>query len=135
MATGKATGRFDVRFINPYNVHGPTNPEYYANREELLSTFIQNVVAVSQSGGITRPINLAVMGSWGVGKTSTLLKFRDMIKTESEDAPTFSVCVSLTPACCMDADTFFVNIMESVFRQYETTVGCPLRSSASSKMS
>lgn len=122
---GNATRPVDVRFVNPYNIHKPTNPKYYANREELLSTFIQNVIAVSRSGGITRPSNIAVMGRWGVGKTSTLLKFQDLLKHECGDARTFSACISLTPACCADADTFFVTIMESVFRQYESTIELP----------
>lgn len=120
----KVTGS-GSRFLNPYNAQGPTNPKYYANREELLSTFIHSVVAVSESGGVTRPINLAVMGSWGVGKTSTLLKFRDMIRHESGQAPIFSSCVSLSPNCCTDAETFFVYIMESVFREYESTAPLP----------
>jgi hypothetical protein len=122
---GRATRPVDVRFINPYNIHKPTNPKYYANREELLSAFTQNVVAVSRSGGITRPSNIAVMGRWGIGKTSTLLKFQDILKNECKDARTFSVCITLTPACCVDADTFFVTIMEGVFRQYESTIELP----------
>ncbi|HMK47997.1 MAG TPA: P-loop NTPase fold protein [Methanocella sp.] len=112
-------------FANPYNAQGPTNPKYYANREELLSTFIHNVIAVSESEGITRPINISVMGSWGMGKTSTLLKFRDMIKSSSGNAQIFSAYVSLSPASCTDSETFFVYLMESVFRQYESTVALP----------
>ncbi len=67
------------------------------------------------------------MGRWGMGKTSTLLKFQDMLKHECADARAFLACVTLTPACCADADAFFVTIMESVFRQYESTVELPGR--------
>jgi len=63
-------------------------------------------------------------GPRGVGKTSTLLKFQDMLKNDC-DARAFSACVTLTPACCADADTFFVTIMEGVFRQYESTIELP----------
>ncbi len=110
--------------VNPFNAQGPTNPKYYANREELLSTFMQSVRAVAGSKGITRPRNIAVMGRWGVGKTSTLLKFKDLLKHEA-GTRTFSASVALKPACCTDADAFFVAIMESVFREYESTVELP----------
>ena len=112
-------------FTNPYNAQGPTNPKYYANREELLSTFIHNVIAVSESEGITRPINISVMGSWGMGKTSTLLKFRDMIRSGSGNSRIFSAYVSLSPASCTDSETFFAYLMESIFRQYESTAVLP----------
>ncbi len=121
----KMTKAKSMRFVNPFNAQGPTNPKYYANREKLLSTFIRSVKAVSLSRGVTRPLNIAVMGSWGVGKTSTLLKFKDMIKNESEDARIFSACVPLSPNCCSDADTFFVYLMESIFLEYESTVELP----------
>lgn len=121
----KAIRLTDTRFVNPFNAQGPTNPKYYANREDLLSTFIQNARAVSGSNGVTRPINITVMGSWGVGKTSTLLKFKDILKKDAGKARTFSACVSLKPTCCVDADTFFATIMENVFREYESTVELP----------
>ncbi len=111
----------DTRFVNPYNHQGPTNPKYYANRHTLLSTFMQNVIAVSRSKGVTRPINIAILGSWGVGKTSTLLKFRDMLKEQGDNIPTFSAVISLKPTCCTDADTFSLFIIESIFREYESS--------------
>lgn len=123
----KVTNNVDKSFVNPFNAQGPTNPKYYANREELLSAFMKNVMAVSKSEGVTRPINIAIMGSWGVGKTSTLLKFKDMIKNEGTNVPVFSACVPLKPNCCVDADTFFVFIMESVFREYESTIDLPTK--------
>ncbi|WP_048198355.1 P-loop NTPase fold protein [Methanocella arvoryzae] len=123
----KMTKAKTMRFVNPFNAQGPTNPKYYANREKLLLTFHRSVMAVSRSGGVTRPVNIAVMGGWGVGKTSTLLKFKDMIKNESEGARIFSACVPLSPNCCSDADTFFVYLMESIFREYESTVELPQR--------
>jgi hypothetical protein len=121
----KMTAMLDTVHINPFNAQGPTDPKYYANRKELLSTFIQNVTAVSRSRGITRPINIAIMGSWGIGKTSTLLKFKDMINNEKDNVHAFSACVFLRPNCCVDADTFFISIMEGVFREYESTVDLP----------
>jgi hypothetical protein len=123
----KMTKTVDTSFVNPFNAQGPTNPKYYANREKLLLTFMQNVIAVSKSRGVTRPINIAIMGSWGVGKTSTLLKFKNMIKNDGEKVPIFSACIPLSPNCCVDADSFFISIIESVFREYESTIDLPTR--------
>ncbi len=113
-----------MRFINPFNAQGPTDPKYYANRALLLSTFTRSVEAVSRSKGVTRPINIAIMGGWGIGKTSTLLKFKDILKNDNK-ANVFSTIVSLKPTSCIDADTFFVTIMENVFREYESSIELP----------
>jgi hypothetical protein len=86
---------------------------------------MRNVTAVSASGGVTRPMNFAILGSWGVGKTSTLLKFKDLLKNESESARAFSTYVPLKPTCCTDSDTFFVYILENIFREYDSTVELP----------
>ena len=124
---GKEVEADELSHINPFNVHGPTNPRYFANREDLLSTFRYNVIAVNKSKGITRPINISVMGSWGVGKTSTLLKFRDMLKTPGKGMNVFSATIPLSPECCVSSDIFFLTIMEGIFREYQSTAELPQR--------
>jgi hypothetical protein len=110
---------------NPYNPTGPADPRYYADREELLSLFRNNVKAVTVTKGVTKPINLAVTGQWGLGKSSTLYKFKDILEKETDGARIFSSYVSLTPSHCKSADAFFACILETVFRDYETTVPLP----------
>lgn len=112
---------------NPYNPAGPADPRYYADRDELLSLFRNNVKAVTLTKGVTRPINLAVVGQWGTGKSSTLYKFKDILENETDGARIFSSYVSLTPSNCKNADTFFACILETVFRDYETTVPLPTK--------
>lgn len=107
---------------NPYNPTGPADPRYYADRDELLSLFRNNVKAVTVTKGVTKPINLAVTGQWGMGKSSTLYKFKDILENETEGARIFSSYVSLKPSNCKNADTFFACILETMFRDYETTV-------------
>lgn len=107
---------------NPYNPFAPTDPRYYADRTDLLTTFRENVKAVTVTKGITKPINLAVIGQWGIGKTSTLNKFKDILENESNGARIFSAYVSLKPSNCKDADSFFACILETIFREYKTTV-------------
>lgn len=110
---------------NPFHAQGPTSPRYYSNRVELLSTFKDSIAAVIESKGVTRPINIAVMGQWGIGKTSTLYKFRDILQGEIKGAKIFSSLVPLKPTCCVDADTFSATVLETIFRDYESTIELP----------
>jgi hypothetical protein len=112
---------------NPFNPAGPADPRYYADRTELLSIFRNNVKAVTETKGVTKPINLAVTGQWGTGKSSTLYKFKDILENETDGARIFSSYVSLTPSNCKNADSFFACILETLFRDYETTVPLPGR--------
>ena len=109
--------------INPFNVQVPTSPKYYANRKDLLETFRNGVTAVVKSKGITRSLNIAIMGRWGVGKTSTLYKFRDIVENEIDEGKIFSAMVPLKPACCGDADAFSATVLETIFSEYESTSG------------
>jgi len=109
--------------VNPFNAQGPTSPEYYANRKPLLETFTNSVTSVVESEGVTRPLNIAIMGRWGIGKTSTLYKFRDILGNELNGGKVFSAMVPLKPACCEDADTFSATVLETIFTEYESTSG------------
>ena len=109
--------------VNPFNIQGPTSPKYYANRKDLLETFTKSVTSVVKSKGVTRPLNLAVTGRWGIGKTSTLYKFKDILENELKGGKVFSAMVPLKPACCEDADTFSATVLETIFTEYESTSG------------
>ncbi|MEK6923618.1 MAG: P-loop NTPase fold protein [Candidatus Micrarchaeota archaeon] len=109
--------------INPFDGQGPTSPKYYANRKDLLGTFTKSVTAVVKSKGVTRPLNIGIMGRWGIGKTSTLYKFRDILENELNGGKVFSTMVSLKPACCEDADTFSATVLETIFTEYESSSG------------
>jgi hypothetical protein len=104
---------------NPYNPGIPVKPRYYANQNTLLTTFRENVNAVTKSDGITQPTNYAIIGPWGMGKTSTLDKFENILETEVKE--TFSSLISLKPAYCEDPDLFCVCILEELFKVYKTT--------------
>lgn len=114
-----------MMIANPFNAQGPTDPRYYANRSDLLEAFKQCVTEVKISKGITKSTNIAVFGRWGIGKTSTLYKFRDLLRNELHDVKVFSSLVSLKPANCADADTFSVAVLENLFNDYECTSSLP----------
>jgi len=106
---------------NPFNAQGPSDPKYYANRQKLLNSFKETVESVKESRGVTKPVNLAIMGRWGIGKTSTLYKFKDILANDCKNAKVFSSIISLKPASCSDADTFCITILEALYRDYKTT--------------
>ncbi len=66
---------------NPFYARGPVEPQYFANRRELLGFFIENVRDAVQNKN-TKPDNITILGNWGIGKTSTLLKFQDIIHND-----------------------------------------------------
>ncbi len=76
---------------NPFNAQGPTDPRYYANRSKLLDLFRHNVIWVAKSKGVTKPVNISITGRWGMGKTSTLHKFKDMLANDCGGARIFKM--------------------------------------------
>lgn len=72
----------------------------------MLGFFIENVRDAVQNKN-TKPDNITILGNWGIGKTSTLLKFQDIIHKEMKDSiNVFSVLFSLKPSVCESADVF-----------------------------
>ena len=102
---------------NPFHAQGPTPPEYYSNRKALLERFSRNVMGVAESNGRTRPNNFSIVGRWGIGKTSTLFKFRDMLENECKGAKAFCVFVGLKPAAFANSDTFFQYMLGAILRE------------------
>ncbi|MBU4266542.1 MAG: hypothetical protein KKE96_04875 [Candidatus Altiarchaeota archaeon] len=109
---------------NPFYARGVVNPRYFANRAELLGFFRENIGECMNSK-IARPDNIAILGNWGIGKTSTLYKFRDIIHNEMKNARAFSVIFPLKPSICTNADIFATSLMDALFRQY--SVSMPLK--------
>jgi len=107
---------------NPFYARGAVNPKYFANRDELLRFFRENVEECINSK-IVRPDNIVILGNWGVGKTSTLYKFSDILHNEMEN--TFSVILPLKPSICTNADIFATSLIDALFRQY--SVSTPLK--------
>ena len=63
---------------NPFYAKGPVEPQYFADREQLLKFFTENVRDAVETKS-TKPDNIAILGNWGIGKTSTLAKFRNIL--------------------------------------------------------
>lgn len=102
---------------NPFHAQGPTNPKHYANRKLLIQRFRKNVFDVADSNGATKPNNFAIVGKWGVGKTSTLYKFRDMLGNELKDCRAFCVFIEIKPAVCENSDKLAQYVISHILRE------------------
>ena len=57
--------------LNPYSPQYPADPEHFANRDEIITYFKSNVISFAKTPQ-AKPMNFAILGDWGVGKTSHL---------------------------------------------------------------
>ncbi len=111
---------------NPFYAKGPVEPQYFADRGELLKFFRENIKDAAGSEN-TKPDNIAILGNWGIGKTSTLQKFKDILHNElKESVNGFSVLFPLKPSVCENADVFTSCLLDAISRQYSTSI--PLKS-------
>ncbi len=107
---------------NPFYAKGPVEPQYFADREELLKFFTDNVRDAAETKN-TKPDNIAILGNWGIGKTSTLAKFRDILHNELKDSINiFSVLFSLKPSVCENANAFTTCLLDAISEQYSTSI-------------
>lgn len=107
---------------NPFYARGPVEPQYFANRRELLQFFKENVRESAQNKN-TKPDNITILGNWGIGKTSTLLKFQDIIhKDLNNSVNIFSVRFSLKPSVCESADVFNSFLLDAISKQYSISI-------------
>jgi len=60
--------------LNPYDPRQPTEPEFFIGREEYLKKFNRNLERTLYG---KKPTSFAILGEWGVGKSSLLLKLKD----------------------------------------------------------
>lgn len=108
---------------NPYSPQHPASPEYFADRADILDYFRKTVLGFTTLRTV-KPINFAVLGEWGVGKTSILHKFQQII---SEELPGKIVCFSslftLTPEYCESLSNFFAVFLAQLKEEFRTSTG------------
>ena len=69
--------------IDPYMPEYPVMPKDFAGRKESIKT-LKEALRYTASA---RPINVAVIGEWGVGKTALLLKIQEISKKDYSAIP------------------------------------------------
>ena len=99
--------------INPFSTKFPVSPNYFINREKELSAF-KEALEASFDKHPPRPENLAILGDWGVGKTSILTKFQDIALNECKDRKLLCVNLSL-PSTIADTREFVADFIEKIY--------------------
>ena len=81
--------------INPFNPYFPAHDELFANRRKEQDLF-QRVLVASTQSSLPGAWNLALVGPWGIGKTSLLRRFAWMAQVN--DSPVGVVTMTATTA-------------------------------------
>jgi len=109
--------------LNPYSPQYPADPENFANREEMIRYFESNVISFAKIPK-AKPVNFAVLGEWGVGKTSAIYKFQQILTQElSKQIKSFNFIFVLTPQICEDLNNFFQTFLNELKTEYTATAG------------
>jgi len=116
----KMTKSDKIRVVpNPFHPKGATSPKYYANRDNILKYFKEDVINSSKSK-ITKPDHILILGDWGIGKTSTLYKFKDILHHELEKRGiiSFSSIIPIKPSFCKDSKLFNLSLIKNITSDY-----------------
>lgn len=110
---------------NPYSPSRVAAPRHFANRAHILKRF-RAAVDSGLSVKTPNPINIAVSGEWGIGKSSILIKFEDILGSEYVDSGVFSMRVALTNEDCRDMNSLSRRIVEKIREGCESAGIAPL---------
>lgn len=111
---------------NPFSPTFPVNPEYFVNRVEVIDSF-RTAVGRSVKTRLPTPDNIAILGEWGLGKSSLLRKFETLCAEDFEDRKIFSALVELIPASCTSFNQLAAKIIDDVDRNITAKTALPLK--------
>ncbi len=103
---------------NPFSPKHPASPKYFVNRRRILERFEKQLAVCAQSV-LPRPDNFAVVGQWGMGKSSVLQKLESICSAQKE-LNCFSALVQLTPESCMNLEKFGQRMRDEIERSFRT---------------
>lgn len=83
----------DSSWVNPFNPYFPAAPPLFANRRRELGFYREGLAQGLHPRG-PGPWNVALLGPWGIGKTSLLRQFA--LLTNDATPPALSVVVTIT---------------------------------------
>ena len=100
--------------LNPFSPQQPAQPEYFADRKMELRDF-RRMAINSGRLKIPTPVNYAILGSWGQGKTSVLYKFRQVV-IEDLQKEIKCVCIyfALSPESCQNWERFTSDFLQDI---------------------
>lgn len=102
---------------NPFSPTYPVDAEYFANRKNVLNTF-RRAVERSIKMKAPTPDNIAILGEWGIGKSSVLKKFEAIALEEFSPRRIFCALVELIPGVCNSFSSFSEKVIDDVERNF-----------------
>jgi len=107
--------------INPFSHQHPAQPIYFADRTEQLQYFKQTVKNSAKLNP-PAPLNYAILGTWGQGKTSLVYKLKEIALNELQnEIQCACIYFPLMPQYCQNWDTFTENFLKRVKTTTEAT--------------
>ncbi len=73
-----------VRRINPFHPRTPATPELFVGRSYEIDKFCESTYSSAKLNSPS-PEHIAILGNWGMGKTSLLMEFRYIVENELKD--------------------------------------------------
>jgi len=99
--------------LNPFSPQQPAQPEYFAGRKAEVDYF-RKAALNSAKLSPPAPLNFAVLGSWGLGKTSLTYEFRDIALGLQRQIGCVCIQCSLSPQTCRSWDSFSTGFLSAV---------------------
>jgi len=106
---------------NPFSPTFPVNPRYFVNRTEVIESF-KKAFERSRKSELPTPDNIAILGDWGIGKTSILRKFEAILLEEFEQRKASSAIVELIPTSCNSFESFSSKVIDDIDRNLTARV-------------
>jgi len=107
--------------INPFSHQHPAQPIYFADRTEQLQYFKQTVKNSAKLNP-PAPLNYAILGTWGQGKTSLAYKLKEIALNELQnEIQCACIYFPLMPQYCKNWEIFTENFLKRVKTTTETT--------------
>jgi hypothetical protein len=92
--------------LNPFVPQHPAQPQYFAGRKAEIEEFRKAAINSAKLNPPS-PINFAILGSWGMGKTSLLYEFKQIALEDLKNKiKCASIFLALSPQSCKTWDNF-----------------------------
>jgi hypothetical protein len=109
--------------LNPFVPQHPAQPQYFAGRKAEVAEFRKAAINSAKLDPPS-PINFAILGSWGMGKTLLLYEFKQIALEELKDKINCaSIFLALSPQSCRTWDNFNTHFLRSTRSTISATQG------------
>lgn len=109
--------------LNPFVPQHPAQPQFFAGRKSEIDEF-RKAAFNSSKLDPPAPLNYAILGTWGMGKTSLLYEFKQIALEELKDTINCtSFFLALSPQSCRTWDDFNSHFLKSVKSTIAATEG------------